>query len=109
MQALTDSEATAKQAVQVQLKNAEEENALLLEQLHKVQEELESRYLQSQEQAKKLAEIPKLQAVLKSAQEQASKLQQAEAAAQKLHRSTAQKRVAAGRGQVCFCRAARRK
>ena len=83
-QALTDSEATAKQAVQVQLKNAEEENALLLEQLHKVQEELESCYLQSQEQAKKLAEIPKLQAVLKSAQEQASKLQQAEAAAQKL-------------------------
>ena len=84
VQALTDSEATAKQAVQVQLKNAEEENALLLEQLHKVQEELESCYLQSQEQAKKLAEIPKLQAVLKSAQEQASKLQQAEAAAQKL-------------------------
>ena len=84
VQALTDSEATAKQAVQVQLKNAEEENALPLEQLHKVQEELESRYLQSQEQAKKLAEIPKLQAVLKSAQEQASKLQQAEAAAQKL-------------------------
>ncbi len=84
VQALTDSEATAKQALQVQLKNTEEENALLLEQLHKVQEELESRYLQSQEQAKKLAEIPKLQAVLKSAQEQASKLQQAEAAAQKL-------------------------
>lgn len=84
VQALTDSEATAKQALQVQLKNAEEENALLLEQLHKVQEELESSYLQSQEQAKKLAEIPKLQAVLKSAQEQASKLQQAGAAAQKL-------------------------
>ena len=84
VQELTDSEATAKQALQVQLKNTEEENALLLEQLHKVQEELESRYLQSQEQAKKLAEIPKLQAVLKSAQEQASKLQQAEAAAQKL-------------------------
>lgn len=47
VQALTDSEATAKQALQVQLKNAEEENALLLEQLHKVQEELERYYLEN--------------------------------------------------------------
>lgn len=67
-----------------ELQTSEQENGLLLEQLHKVQEELESRYLQAQEQAKQLVEMPKLQAVLKSAQEQASKLQQTEAAAQKL-------------------------
>ncbi len=60
------------------LQTSEQENELLLSQLHKVQEELESRYLQSQEQAKKLAEMPKLQADLKSAQEKASKLQDAE-------------------------------
>lgn len=67
-----------------ELQTSEQENGLLLEQLHKVQEELESRYLQAQEQAKQLVEMPKLQAVLKSAQEQASKMQQTEAAAQKL-------------------------
>lgn len=61
------------------LQTSEQENGLLLEQLHKVQEELESRYLQSQEQAKQLAELPKLQAELKSAQEKAAKLQQTEA------------------------------
>lgn len=66
------------------LQSTEQENALLLEQLHKVQEELESRYLQAQEQAKKLAELPKIQANLKAAQEKADKLQQAEAAAHKL-------------------------
>lgn len=49
VQALTHSEAAAKQALQVQLKNAEEENALLLEQLHKVQEKLEELYLQGKE------------------------------------------------------------
>ncbi|VUZ22693.1 Uncharacterised protein [uncultured Comamonas sp.] len=43
------------------LQTSEQENELLLSQLHKVQEELESRYLQSQEQAKKLAEMPELQ------------------------------------------------
>lgn len=66
------------------LQSTEQENALLLEQLHKVQEELESRYLQAQEQAKKLAELPKIQANLKAAQEKADKLQQAEVTAHKL-------------------------
>lgn len=61
------------------LQDSEQENGLLLQQLHQVQEELESRYLQSQEQAKQLAELPKLQAELKSAQEKAAKLQQTEA------------------------------
>lgn len=73
VQALTDSEATAKQAVQVQLKNAEEENALLLEQLHKVQEELEKLYPQGKEDKKNLenqsAQIKKLQEQLSAEQQ----------------------------------------
>ncbi len=66
------------------LQNTEQENALLLGQLHKVQEELENHYLQAQEQAEKLAELPKIEANLKTAQEKANKLQQAEATAHKL-------------------------
>lgn len=77
VQALTDSEATAKQAVQVQLKNAEEENALLLEQLHKVQEELEKLYPQGKEDKKNLenqsAQIKKLQEQLSAEQQTAKK------------------------------------
>ena len=66
------------------LQDSEQENGLLLQQLHQVQEELESRYLQSQEQATKLAEMHKLQADLKAAQDKAAKLQQAEAVNHKL-------------------------
>ena len=66
------------------LQDSEQENGLLLQQLHQVQEELESRYLQSQEQAKKLAELHKLQTDLKAAEDKAAKLQQAEAVTQKL-------------------------
>lgn len=77
VQALTDSEATAKQAVQVQLKNAEEENALFLEQLHKVQEELEKLYPQGKEDKKNLenqsAQIKKLQEQLSAEQQTAKK------------------------------------
>lgn len=77
VQALTDSEATAKQAVQVQLKNAEEENALPLEQLHKVQEELEKLYPQGKEDKKNLenqsAQIKKLQEQLSAEQQTAKK------------------------------------
>lgn len=72
------------------LQDSEQENGLLLQQLHKVQEELESRYLQSQEQAKKLAEMHKLQADLKAAQDKAVKLQHAEALLKKeLQQATA--------------------
>ncbi|MDH1765983.1 chromosome partitioning protein ParA [Comamonas aquatica] len=70
---------TTLQDRQQQLQNSEQENALLLAQLHQVQEALESHYQQSQQQAKQLAELPKLQADLKSAQEKAAKLQQTEA------------------------------
>ena len=66
------------------LQDSEQENGLLLQQLHQVQEELESRYLQSQEQTKKLAEMHKLQTDLKAAQDKAAKLQQAEAVTHKL-------------------------
>jgi hypothetical protein len=70
---------TTLQGRQQQLQNCEHENALLMAQLHKVQEMLESHYQQSQQQAKQLAELPKLQADLKSAQEKVAKLQQAAA------------------------------
>ena len=52
-----------------------QENQMLLEQLHMVQEELESRYLQAQQQEKTLAELPKLKTDLKAAQEKATVLQ----------------------------------
>lgn len=65
-------------------KEVGQENQMLLEQLHKVQEELESRYLQAQQQEKTLAELPKAKADLKAAQEKAGKLQQVETMANKL-------------------------
>lgn len=81
---------TTLQDRQQQLQNSEQENALLLAQLHQVQEALESHYQQSQQQAKQLAELPKLQADLKSAQDKAAKLQQAEALLKKeLQQATA--------------------
>lgn len=61
-----------------------QENQMLLEQLHKVQEELENRYLKAQQQEKTLAELPKVKADLKAAQEKAVKLQQVEAKASQL-------------------------
>ena len=51
-----------------------QENQLLLEQLHKAQEELESRYLQAMQQEKALAELHKVKADLKAAQEKTSAL-----------------------------------
>lgn len=81
---------TTLQDRQQQLQNSEHENALLMAQLHKVQEVLESHYQQSQQQAKQLAELPKLQADLKSAQEKAAQLQQTEAQLKKeLQQATA--------------------
>lgn len=77
-QAQTMAEAAQQKlvALQAQLKNAEEENALLLEQLHKVQEELEKLYLQGKEDKKNLenqnAQIKKLQEQL-SAEQQTNK------------------------------------
>lgn len=79
VQALTDSEATAKQALQVQLKNAEEENALLLEQLHKVQEELERLYLQGKADVTKAKQ---LQEQLAAEQQAAKKLKEQAASEQ---------------------------
>ena len=79
VQALTDSEATAKQAVQVQLKNAEEENALLLEQLHKVQEELERLYQQGKADVTKAKQ---LQEQLAAEQQAAKKLKEQAASEQ---------------------------
>lgn len=79
VQALTDSEATAKQAVQVQLKNTEEENALLLEQLHKVQEELERLYLQGKADVTKAKQ---LQEQLAAEQQAAKKLKEQAASEQ---------------------------
>lgn len=78
-QALTDSEATAKQALQVQLKNTEEENALLLEQLHKVQEELERLYLQGKADVTKAKQ---LQEQLAAEQQAAKKLKEQAASEQ---------------------------
>lgn len=63
----------------VALKEVGQENQMLLEQLHKVQEELESRYLKVQQQEKTLAELPKIKADLKAAQEKALQSQQSEA------------------------------
>lgn len=57
---------------------AEEEGRLLLEQLHKVQEELENHYLQVQQQEKALAELPKVKADLKAVQGKVQQLQQSE-------------------------------
>lgn len=79
VQALTDSEATAKQALQVQLKNAEEENALLFEQLHKVQEELERLYLQGKADVTKAKQ---LQEQLAAEQQAAKKLKEQAASEQ---------------------------
>lgn len=56
-----------------------EENQLLLKQLHKVQEELEGRYLKAVQQEKTLAELLKLKAELKVAQDKTTQLQQSEA------------------------------
>ncbi|EFI60590.1 MULTISPECIES: hypothetical protein [Comamonas] len=61
------------------LQASAQENHMLLEQLHKVQEELENRYLQSKLQGKALVELPRVQADLKAAQEKVSKLAQTEA------------------------------
>ena len=79
VQELTDSEATAKQALQVQLKNAEEENALLLEQLHKVQEELERLYQQGKADVTKAKQ---LQEQLAAEQQAAKKLKEQAASEQ---------------------------
>lgn len=80
VQALTHSETTAKQALQAQLKNAEEENALLLEQLHKVQEELEKLYLQGKEDKKNLenltTQVKKNQEQLTAEQTKSKQLQE---------------------------------
>lgn len=66
------------------LQASAQENHMLLEQLHKVQEELENRFLQGKQQEQALAELPKIQADLKTAQEKVSKLEQAEALVGKL-------------------------
>lgn len=62
---------------EAQLQANEQENRLLLEQLHKVQEELESRYMKAQQHEKLLAELPKLKADLKASQEKSTALQNA--------------------------------
>ncbi|KGH30598.1 hypothetical protein [Comamonas testosteroni] len=51
------------------------EKQLLLEQLHRVQEELESRYLQAKQQEKALVEFSKVKIDLQSAQERVKTLQ----------------------------------
>lgn len=61
-----------------------QENQMLLEQLHKVQEELESRYLQALQQEKTLAELPKVKADLLAAQDKANKLLPYQSQANKL-------------------------
>jgi hypothetical protein len=58
-----------------ELQSTGQENQLLLKQLHKVQEELESRYLQARQQEKALAELHKVKTDLKAAQEKATALQ----------------------------------
>ncbi|GAO70206.1 chromosome partitioning protein ParA [Comamonas sp. E6] len=58
-----------------ELQSTGQENQLLLKQLHKVQEELESRYLQARQQEKALAELHKVKNDLKAAQEKATALQ----------------------------------
>ena len=55
-----------------------EENQLLLKQLHKVQEELERHYLQAIQKEKALAELNKVKADLKAAQEKTTALQAVE-------------------------------
>lgn len=62
---------------EAQLQESGQENRLLLEQLHKVQEELESRYMKAQQHEKLLAELPKLKADLKASQEKNTALQNA--------------------------------
>lgn len=62
---------------EAQLQESGQENQLLLEQLHKVQEELESRYMKAQQHEKLLAELPKLKADLKASQEKSTALQNA--------------------------------
>ncbi|WP_230847544.1 hypothetical protein [Comamonas testosteroni] len=58
-----------------ELQSTGQENQLLLKQLHKVQEELESRYLQAMQQEKALAELHKVKTDLKAAQEKTTALQ----------------------------------
>ncbi|MEN2385676.1 chromosome partitioning protein ParA [Comamonas sp. A7-5] len=58
-----------------ELQSSGQENQLLLKQLHKVQEELESRYLQAMQQEKALAELHKVKTDLKAAQEKTTALQ----------------------------------
>lgn len=58
-----------------ELQSSGQENQLLLKQLHKVQEELESRYLQATQQEKALAELHKVKADLKAAQAKTTTLQ----------------------------------
>ncbi|WP_182283102.1 chromosome partitioning protein ParA [Comamonas testosteroni] len=60
---------------ETQLQESGQENQLLLEQLHRVQEELESRYMKAQQHEKLLAELPKLKADLKASQEKSTALQ----------------------------------
>lgn len=62
---------------EAQLQESGQENQLLLEQLHKVQEELESRYMKAQQHEKLLAELPKVKAELKVSQEKSTALQNA--------------------------------
>lgn len=58
-----------------ELQSSEQENQLLLKQLHKVQEELERRYQQAIQQEKALTELNKVKADLKSVQEKNTALQ----------------------------------
>ncbi|NIF82448.1 chromosome partitioning protein ParA [Comamonas sp. Tr-654] len=58
-------------AKRTELQSSEQENQLLLKQLHKVQEELESRYHQAVQQEKALTELNKVKADLKAAREKA--------------------------------------
>lgn len=58
-----------------ELQASEREKQLLLEQLHRVQEELESRYLQAKQQEKALVEFSKVKIDLQSAQERVKTLQ----------------------------------
>ena len=63
---------------ETQLQESGQENQLLLEQLHRVQEELESRYMKAQQHEKLLAEQAKVKAELKAAQDKATQLQSSE-------------------------------
>ncbi|WP_043003765.1 chromosome partitioning protein ParA [Comamonas testosteroni] len=60
-----------------ELQSSEQENQLLLKQLHKVQEELERRYQQAIQQEKALTELNKVKTDLKAAKEKNAALQEA--------------------------------